>query len=84
MDGDRVLAVVIHGDFAVVLGENQTASGQIADAVREKLDNEGVANLVVRQCGADGVRSLAGHRIWVPRDGLYHLAIGEVMRHQVA
>ena len=51
----QVLALVIHGNFAVILGENQRASAEIADAVRGKLANEGVTSLLVRQCGADGV-----------------------------
>jgi hypothetical protein len=84
VDGDRVLAVVIHGDFAIVLGENQTTSAEVADAVREKLDNENVTTMLVRQSGADGVRSFAGRRLWVPRDGRYHLVIGQLVPQKAA
>ncbi len=38
----RVLAVVVHGDFGVVLGENQKASADIADALEGTLAAEGL------------------------------------------
>jgi hypothetical protein len=34
--------------------------------------------------GADGVRSFVGRRLWVPRDGHYHLVIGQLMPQKAA
>jgi hypothetical protein len=34
--------------------------------------------------GADGVRSFAGRRLWVPPDGRYHLVIGQLVPQKAA
>jgi hypothetical protein len=60
--------VVIHGDFAIVLGENQTTSAEVADAVREKLDNENVTTMLVRQSGADGRSTLIEYTALLPKN----------------
>jgi hypothetical protein len=39
---DAVVAVILHGSFGIVLGENQTAPAGIADAGFEVLLNEGI------------------------------------------
>ncbi len=69
VDGDHILALVIHGNFAVVLGQNQTTSAEIADAVRGELVNQGVTDLlVVLQCGADGLGNHTNYWLLVPRN----------------
>ncbi len=53
----QILALVLHGDFAVVLGENETAPGEIVDAVAENLVSLGIHTCVSAQFGDDGVRT---------------------------
>jgi hypothetical protein len=54
----QILALVLHGDFAVVLGENETASGEIVDAFAESLVSLGIHTLVSAKFRNDGVRYL--------------------------
>jgi DNA invertase Pin-like site-specific DNA recombinase len=58
VSGQDVLAVVLHGKFALVLDKNETAPANIADAVRSSLANEGITSSLVGQLGADGVQLL--------------------------
>jgi hypothetical protein len=57
-DGN-VLAVVLYGDFGVVLGENETASVEIADAIEKEMATNGVS-ITRSRCGSDGPRPLVG------------------------
>jgi hypothetical protein len=54
-DGN-VLAVVLYGDFGVVLGENETASVEIADAIEKEMATNGVS-ITRSRCGSDGIRT---------------------------
>lgn len=55
---DRVIAVALYGDFAVVLGENETAPQKVVDAVRSSLEDMNVMSLeTFSQCGSDGIRT---------------------------
>ena len=58
---DEIVAIVLHGNFAVVLGENKTAPAIVAEAVSEVLTNQGIdTSLDSSKCGSDGVRTRAG------------------------
>jgi site-specific DNA recombinase len=54
-DGN-VLAIVLYGDFGVVLGENETASVEIADAIEKEMATNGVS-ITRSRCGSDGIRT---------------------------
>jgi hypothetical protein len=43
-----------------------------------------VVNALDVSSGADGVRSFAGRRLWVPRDSRYHLVIGQLVSQKAA
>jgi hypothetical protein len=58
-DGN-VLAIVLYGDFGVVLGENETASVEIADAIEKEMATNGVS-ITRSRCGSDGHRTLISH-----------------------
>jgi DNA invertase Pin-like site-specific DNA recombinase len=59
-----VVAVVLHGQFALVLGKNHTAPVSIADAVEQVLLAQGIStSLDSSKCGSDGVRTLFGYAI---------------------
>jgi hypothetical protein len=54
-----VVAVVLHGQFALVLGKNHTAPVSIADAVAQVLVAQGIStSLDSSKCGSDGVQTL--------------------------
>ncbi len=53
---EEIVAVVLHGNFAIVLGENRTAPAMIADAVSEVLASEGITpSLDSSKCGSERV-----------------------------
>jgi hypothetical protein len=55
---DEIVAVVLHGSFAVVLGQNQTAPALLADAVSQVLNDQGIStSLDSSQYGSDGDRT---------------------------
>lgn len=53
----QIVALVLHGDFAIVVGENEKASAEIADALHEVLYGSDVVTTVRSQIGADGFRT---------------------------
>ena len=56
---DKILAIVLHGDFAVVLGENKTAPSEVKSAVQSYLVEANVISVEISsQFGDDGVRYL--------------------------
>jgi site-specific DNA recombinase len=58
LDGN-VLAIVLYGDFGVVLGADETASLEIADAIEKEMATNGVS-ITRSRCGSDGHRPLVG------------------------
>lgn len=56
MYDDELAGVVLDGQFAAVLQENQKAPVEIADALTEALSAENELATAVRQSGADGVQ----------------------------
>lgn len=54
---DQIIGVVLHGDFAVVLGENTTAPEENSDAAEWETISQSLAKFLRSQCGSDGVRS---------------------------
>ena len=53
--GGKVLAVSLYGDFAVVLGENKKAPGEVTEAVKSSLGNAGVMSIEINsRFGSDG------------------------------
>ena len=56
--------VVLFGDFAVVLGENEKASAQIEEVLKNKMATD--MSLIRSQYGSDGRRILIGS-LWVLR-----------------
>lgn len=60
---EAIVAVVLHGNFAIVLGENRTAPAMVASAVSEVLLNEGIApSLDSSNCGSDGTWIFPNHK----------------------
>ena len=53
----HVVALVLHGDFAIILDEQQKASPEVGDALEKELHEQGVVNLVRSRCGVDGIRT---------------------------
>jgi hypothetical protein len=80
---EEIVAIVLHGSFAVVLGENGTAPAMLADAVSAVLKNEGITtSLDSSKCGGDGVRSLAGFLIIAAfGDTLQNRIVGIISQH---
>lgn len=72
----NLLTVVLQGNFAVVLQENQKASGLIADALSEVLATEST----VSQFGADGVGYLSGYGLLTPKKD-YRRAISSLISY---
>ena len=52
---DQVIGVVLHGDFAVVLGENTTAPEGNSDAAEWDTISQSLAKFLRSQCGSDGI-----------------------------
>ncbi len=52
-----VIALVLHGNFALVLGENEKASPEIRDALTQTLAAKGIKSAVSSWSGADGFRT---------------------------
>jgi DNA invertase Pin-like site-specific DNA recombinase len=80
----RIVGVVLHGDFAVILNKNAKAPSELTGALDAALSNDGIITSDGIQNGADGVRSFAGRRLWVPRDGRCHLVIGQLVPQKAA
>lgn len=55
-----VLAVVLHGDFGVVLDQDGVGSAEVADAIENKMTTRGV-DFARSQNGSDGGWPLTGH-----------------------
>lgn len=56
--GGKILAVVLYGDFAIVLGENKIAPQEVEDAIQSNLYEHGVISLERNsQFGDDGIRT---------------------------
>lgn len=51
----EVVALVLYGDFAVILGENEIASNLVADAISSNLVSDQLATLQSSHFGADGI-----------------------------
>ena len=54
---DQIIGVVLHGDFAVVLGENTTAPEGNSDAAEWESISQSLAYFLRSQCGSDGIRT---------------------------
>ena len=74
------MALALYGDFGVILGENETASYLVAEAISENLLTGGEQVTYRNHCGSDGRWSLSGCIVWVPRNGIYHL----ILKHLIA
>lgn len=65
---DEIIAVILHGNFAVVLGANTTAPAMVADAVSEVLLREGIdTSLDSSKCGSDRVRITTESVLMLPK-----------------
>lgn len=53
----NVFAVVLHGNFGVITGQNQKASVEITDALSKRLADEGILTFKRSHHGADGHRT---------------------------
>lgn len=53
------MTLVLYGDFAVILGENEIASNLVADAISSNLVSDQLATLQSSYFGADGHRTRA-------------------------
>ena len=58
---NQILGVVLHGDFAVVLGENTTAPEGNSDAAEWDTISQSLAKFLRSQCGSDGGHSSYSH-----------------------
>ncbi len=77
---EEIVAVVLHGNFAIVLGQNRTAPAMIADAVSEVLASEGITpSLDSSKCGSDGRGTLTGCIVWAPRNKIYHIVLSQIV-----
>jgi hypothetical protein len=72
-------------------GEEQIAGSTLArPRAGDQKKSKGVYLLFIEvnaldvSSGADGVRSPAGRRLWVPPDGRYHLVIGQLVPQKAA
>jgi hypothetical protein len=54
----RIVALVLHGDFGIVLGGNEIASATVTDAIYNNLNALGIATAERTYCGDDGVQFL--------------------------
>ena len=54
----QIVALVLHGDFGIVLGENEIAPAEVTSAIYENLSASGIATEARAYCGDDGVRCL--------------------------
>lgn len=57
VDGDRVIALALKGNMALILGEKTTASSKIAEAVSRHLLSKDIITLDSNYCGSDGIRT---------------------------
>ncbi len=56
--GDQILAIVLYGDFAVLLGENKIAPSEVESAIQASLVDEGITPVSLPSgSGDDGVRT---------------------------
>jgi hypothetical protein len=54
--GEKVIGLVLYGNFGVILGENETASYLVAEAISDELLVSGeLATLQSSHCGSDGI-----------------------------
>jgi hypothetical protein len=82
---DAIVAVILHGSFGIVLGQNQTAPAGLADAVCEVLLNEGITtSLDSSSCGSDGGRSLVGLLILAAFDDVLSHRIVGIISQRIA
>jgi hypothetical protein len=82
---DEIIAVVLHGNFAVVLGQNQTAPALVADAVSDVLQTQGITTtLDSSKCGSDGVRSRAGLVIFAVWNDVFPRTLEGVLARRAA
>jgi hypothetical protein len=81
---DQILGVVLHGDFAVVLGENTTAPEENSDAAEWETISQSLAKFLRSQCGSDGHGSLTGCVVWVPNNAIYHLLLRQIVTLRAA
>ncbi len=59
VNNGALVAIVLHGDYAVVLGENETAHANIASAVQKRLVERGISgNSACNRNGDDGGNSI--------------------------
>jgi hypothetical protein len=64
VDNGALVAIVLHGDYAVVLGENETPHANIASAVQKRLVERGFnENSACNRSGDDGGQPLPGY--WI-------------------
>ncbi len=55
--GEQVVAVALHGNMAVVLGEKTTASAEMLEAVSKHLLSNEIISVDSNNCGSDGIRT---------------------------
>ena len=57
VEGSQIVTIVMHHDYAVLLGENETAHANIASAVQKRLKERIITTNLSNQSGDDGVRT---------------------------
>jgi hypothetical protein len=65
VEGNQIVAIVLHEDYAVLLGENETAHANIASAVQKRLKERAITTNLSNQSGGDGYRHRIGYKHWV-------------------
>ncbi len=82
---DAVVAVILHGSFGIVLGENQTAPAGLADAVFEVLVNEGISTSSdSSRCGSDGGRTRAGLILLIACSEAFNRGVVGILAQHIA
>jgi hypothetical protein len=65
VEGTDIVAIVLHEDYALLLGENETAHANLAGAVQKRLKERIVTASLSNQSGDDGLRPRIGYTYWV-------------------
>jgi hypothetical protein len=77
LDGN-VLAIVLYGDFGVVLGANETASLEIADAIEKEMATNGVS-ITRSRCGSDGLGTLTNRAVFARKSKQHRFVLPKVL-----
>ncbi|MFN8379683.1 MAG: hypothetical protein U0452_13535 [Anaerolineae bacterium] len=65
VEGTQIVAIVLHKDLALLLGENETAHANLASAVQKRLRKRIITANLSNQSRDDGFRPLIGYTYWV-------------------